>query len=136
MEKLKSDEGFEERLKIQKVAFLLKHLGVAPFTKYNFSMYLRGPYSPDLAREYYEATSGRPAPPRKGWSGKREELLRWFADYDPRWLEVASSIILIGKRYGRINRRETYSILRMSKPWIDRETFEKIASELEERDLL
>jgi uncharacterized protein YwgA len=41
------------RLRVQKAAYLLKYLGVEPFAKYDFSLYINGPYSPELAREYF-----------------------------------------------------------------------------------
>ncbi len=43
---------FEHRLIAQKLIYLLKLKGVA--FCYSFHLYVRGPYSPDLAREYYQ----------------------------------------------------------------------------------
>jgi hypothetical protein len=45
-------DRFEHRLIAQKLVYLLKLKGVA--FAYPFHLYVRGPYSPDLAREYYE----------------------------------------------------------------------------------
>lgn len=38
---------------LQKAVFLLKHLKIHPFTKYKFNLLVRGPYSLDLANDYY-----------------------------------------------------------------------------------
>jgi uncharacterized protein YwgA len=44
---------FARRLRIQKTVYLLQALGYSPTTRYSFSQYVRGPYSPTLARDYY-----------------------------------------------------------------------------------
>ncbi len=44
---------FDSRLRIQKSIYLLGALDYGPAKRYSFSYYLRGPYSPDLARDYY-----------------------------------------------------------------------------------
>ncbi len=42
------------RFRIQKAAYLLKHLGYPPALGYSFNIYHMGPYSPELARAYYQ----------------------------------------------------------------------------------
>jgi len=42
---------FDDRLLLQKSMFLLNRMDIAPF--YNFSMYVRGPYSSGFAKDYY-----------------------------------------------------------------------------------
>jgi len=44
-------EDFDSRLKLQKYVFLARKFGLD--LGYKFSMYIRGPYSPDLAQDYY-----------------------------------------------------------------------------------
>jgi uncharacterized protein YwgA len=46
-------ESFESRLRIQKAVYLFKALGAPAAAGYRFSDYFHGPYSPELAREYY-----------------------------------------------------------------------------------
>jgi len=132
--RLVDERRFEERLKVQKAVFLLRHLRVSPFTRYTFNMYLRGPYSPDLAREYYAPLTNKPVPPPQ-WSKEKEDVLLWFVSHESRWLEIASSILSVKERYPRITENEIYSILRLSKPWVSREEFGKIMRELEEKRL-
>ncbi len=43
---------FNDRLMMQKGCYILNSWGYGPF--YNFSLYIRGPYSPELADDYYE----------------------------------------------------------------------------------
>ena len=42
---------FEQRLKTQKVQYFAQIFGVSPY--YDFNLYLRGPYSPFLARDLF-----------------------------------------------------------------------------------
>jgi uncharacterized protein YwgA len=131
--KLKEPSSFNERLKMQKATFLLKHLGVAPFTSYNFSLYLRGPYSPTLAKEYYALDHVRANPVE---IGNRNKLLKWFISKNTSWLEVASSIIAIKDQYATIEDHMVYSLLKMSKPWVNEEMFNDIRTELASRRLI
>ncbi|MFW9970464.1 MAG: hypothetical protein ACFFDF_09705 [Candidatus Odinarchaeota archaeon] len=48
----KEEKNFQERLIIQKLVFLLKHLGIK--MKYNFNLYKNGPYSAKLTQDYYQ----------------------------------------------------------------------------------
>lgn len=43
---------FENRLKSQKIQYFAQLFGISPI--YSFNLYLRGPYSPDLAHDLYE----------------------------------------------------------------------------------
>ncbi|MCJ7457081.1 hypothetical protein MUP07_10160 [Candidatus Bathyarchaeota archaeon] len=120
--------AFETRLKLQKAAFLLGHLGVTPFTDYPFSMYVSGPYSPLLATEYYHLDGIKPARAKMDRSVTR--VLKWFASKDKRWLEVASSVISIRDRHKGVGKGEVYSVLTLSKPWVTHEYFDSVVTEL------
>ena len=115
------------RLRIQKAAYLLKHLGVEPFAKYDFSLYINGPYSPELAREYFSEKIEEEAPEI---DNDILELLEWFMNHGDKWLEIATSILMIRERYPDIGAEETLSILRLSKPWITDSEFGEILGEL------
>ena len=43
---------FNDRLLMQKGCYILNRWGCGP--EYRYSLYIRGPYSPDLADDYYE----------------------------------------------------------------------------------
>jgi uncharacterized protein YwgA len=126
-EELLSDEDSRGRLRIQKAAYLLKYLGVEPFAKYDFSLYINGPYSPELAREYFSEKIEEEAPEIES---DTLELLEWFMSHGERWLEIATSILMIRERYPEIGAEETLSILRLSKPWITNKEFGEILGEL------
>jgi uncharacterized protein YwgA len=108
---------------------------VAPFTSFNFNLYVRGPYSPDLAECYYHLEA-ETAPVEVKLDREKEELLNWFISHDSKWLEIASSIISIKRTYREIDEDEVYSILEMSKPWVDQQKFVAIYRELENRKLI
>jgi len=135
LEEIKAEDGLESRLKLQKAVLLLKHLGVAPFTSYDFNLYVRGPYSPDLARDYYSMEKDI-APADVKLREEEKELLRWFLSHDSDWLEIASSLIWLRKAYRKAGEEEMYSILKLSKPWVGREEFRKIYRELESRRVI
>ncbi len=46
------DNHFVDRVIIQKIAFISKSLGIK--LNYNFNLYKKGPYCPELTNEYYE----------------------------------------------------------------------------------
>ena len=46
--------SFDGRLRIQKAIYLLKSMGHPVARHYRYNMYLRGPYSPELTRDYYQ----------------------------------------------------------------------------------
>jgi hypothetical protein len=49
----------EDRIRLQKLVYLLKVGGYAPAQEFEFNIYLNGPYSPGLAEVYYAyATDG------------------------------------------------------------------------------
>ncbi len=120
-----SDEAFQHRLKVQKASLLLRHLGISPFRDYSFSLYIEGPYSPELARDIYDGKSLK-------FTADRTTVrrLKWFVNHDSRWLEVASSMIFILERYPDMSRKNVLSLLRLSKPWVTDEMFKEIYGDL------
>jgi uncharacterized protein YwgA len=128
-----SDDAFNDRLRVQKAVFLLNYLGVAPFTGYRFSMYLRGPYSPQLAHDYYHL--GDVEPEALPVDPRGRDLLAWFMGHENSWLEVASSILSIRRRHPQIDRAEIYPILRMSKPWVKDDLYQLVITHLDSKGL-
>ena len=51
-----SNEAFKDRLFMQKGCYILNSWGYGP--KYDYSLYIRGPYSSELADDYYELDGG------------------------------------------------------------------------------
>lgn len=128
---IKDEEAFDDRLRVQKAAFLLKRLGVAPFTRYGFSLYIHGPYSPELAKEYYEGGGVG----LTGIGPGEKATLTWFMSHGNDWLEIASSIMSIEEYDKKIGRDAVYDTVRLSKPWVRRRAFDDVYDELRKHDL-
>jgi len=59
VEAIKDEEGFERRLRVQKIVYLLQgHPEFRRYLNFHFSMYFYGPYSPELAFVYYNELDG------------------------------------------------------------------------------
>jgi uncharacterized protein YwgA len=83
-------EDFDSRLKLQKYVFLARKFGLD--LGYKFSMYIRGPYSPDLAQDYYNLPErGADIPD----SFDRKGFLELVKGKDRAWLEAAATILMI-----------------------------------------
>lgn len=54
--------SFDERLRLQKAMYLLGSMSHPGARRYRFSMYVHGPYSPELAKDYYALQDGKPLP--------------------------------------------------------------------------
>ena len=112
-------------LKLHKAAYFLKLLRVYPFSLYDFDSYIHGPYSTILERDVENTIPNI--------SDRGLELLLWFLDHDNRWLEVATSILMIKESYHDIGDNEVLLILRMSKPWVTDAEFNEIIRQLRDK---
>ena len=85
------DEGFENRLKVQKYVFLAKHFGLD--LGYVYSIHLHGPYSRRLTSDYYKLdvmnTAASAAPPTL----RHKEFMSVLETKSADWLEIAATII-------------------------------------------
>jgi uncharacterized protein YwgA len=133
-EKVISPLGFNARLRVQKAALLLKHLGVRPFTGFEYGLYLRGPYSTDLSSVYYSL--GETSPSEPNVDEQTKGILRWFASNDLTWLEVASSILSIEESHPGISDSDVLLQLQLSKPWVSSPHFTNVLSDLKQRGLV
>ncbi|MGB9762639.1 MAG: hypothetical protein ACPLW7_01275 [Minisyncoccia bacterium] len=86
--------NFDIRLKIQKIVYLLKY--ITKEFNYDFSLYLRGPYSPELAKDYFSITDENIyGNPKQVLSNNSINIVNDLKSKDNIWLEVASTIILM-----------------------------------------
>jgi len=114
-------ETFEDRLRIQKEVYMLRlHPDLAPLLPFEFDMYIRGPYSPELADAYYE--EARPASIEV--TGRAAAFAREILEMDTRTLEVVATLIEIcnyNERFPEFTAEEGLEILREAKPWVTEE---------------
>ena len=94
-------EKFEHRLMLQKYVFISKFFGFNH--GYSHSIYLRGPYSPALADDYYKLADtyslygGDFTKELKGLN--IEKFLNAVEGKDAKWLEIAATILSVYDSY-------------------------------------
>lgn len=91
------NSNFDKRLRLQKVVFLIEHK-TKEFS-YPFSLYLRGPYSKELAKEYYNMTTDSYSESEQSLSEEAKELANILSEKDNLWLEIASTIVMFSDSY-------------------------------------
>jgi len=94
-------EKFEHRLMLQKYVFISKFFGFNH--GYSHTIYLRGPYSPALADDYYklaDSYSSYKEDYTKELGGfNTEKFIEVIEGKDGKWLEIAATILSVYDRY-------------------------------------
>ncbi len=98
---------FNNRLKLQKYVFLLRRYGIDLGYSYNY--YIRGPYSPELADDYYNL------PNIEEEIELPEDFLKLIKNKSERWLELASSLVMVFEKYPGISEEDAIRIVAGSK---------------------
>lgn len=88
--------NFWHRLRLQKYVFIAGFFGFKH--DYNYNMYIKGPYSVELADDYYEL-SRRNILPEREIEFNKEKFVYFVRDRDSRWLEVAATVLSLMKKY-------------------------------------
>ncbi|MGC8505248.1 MAG: hypothetical protein ACP5NK_00855 [Thermoplasmata archaeon] len=89
--------NFDKRLRLQKVVFLIERK--TNDFDYPFSLYLRGPYSRELAKEYYSITDEHYPESEQPLTEESKRLAKILFEKDNLWLEIASTIIMFSDSY-------------------------------------
>jgi uncharacterized protein YwgA len=101
--------SFADRMMLQKTIYLCQQAGV--HLGYRYRWYLRGPYSPDLARDAFalQASRGSGFDETAGWNldeASIETLKKisplWHDKPEsdrPRWLELLASVLFLQRSY-------------------------------------
>jgi len=83
---------FEDRLRTQREVYMMRlHPELEPYLPFKFTMYVRGPYSPDLAKAYYSAAE----PARVDLAGPAADYAREILGTDARVLEAMATLVKI-----------------------------------------
>ncbi|MDR3282762.1 MAG: hypothetical protein LBS92_04035 [Candidatus Methanoplasma sp.] len=118
--------SFNDRLVMQKGCFLLNDMGVLP--RYKFRLYIRGPYSSELADDYYELLKGNMIPSDTDvGSGYIEELSGIMSKGIP-YLEAYSTLILARGYNPEMNASELKDFVLKIKPALKKEVEEAATS--------
>ncbi len=87
---------FNHRLRLQKLVYIAKVLGV-PKLEYSFNLYLHGPYSPELADDYYNLSENIEISEDEVKAFLSNEafcnLIELANGKDGTWLEIAATLI-------------------------------------------
>jgi hypothetical protein len=111
-------DDFNSRLRIQKTVYLLKVLGVKPYSEYDFGYYVRGPYSPDLARDYYSDSEDRLHDPCPTVPRREMDIVIQAANKGNNFLEAVATLHIAWATNPGISGAETISMVRELKPAI------------------
>ena len=84
------NSDFENRLRLQKIVYLLETKYKYLFT-YRFTLYLRGPYSTKLTKDYF-AIDGQNFTSVENIPAEIIKMAKKLNSKDPLWLEIASTI--------------------------------------------
>lgn len=120
--RLKNATETDLRLKVQKIVYLLEYIG-EPGLDYPYSIYLRGPYSTALAKDYYSIDTTE-----KG-SINNEGLAEWFFEKNVLWQEVAATTLMIHKQH-HSKPEDEFEVVKNLKPWVTFDKYLKIIEEL------
>jgi Uncharacterized conserved protein len=120
------DDGLDTRIRIQKVVYFLKRLGLD--LGYEFTLYYHGPYSPTLANDYYllarlgDEEIGRLAElcvEGGVCSDEMDRLLNELNKWDTTALEVAATIAnLLRSPDYRNDLNGAIDHVKFLKPWV------------------
>lgn len=90
------NNNFDKRLRLQKAVFLIEQK--SHDFDYQFSLYLRGPYSKELARDYYSITDNSYIDTDGSLSNDAKKMAEVMFGKDNIWLEIASTIVMFSNK--------------------------------------
>jgi uncharacterized protein YwgA len=91
------DKSFELRLRIQKIMYFLISEKLDKDLNYSYSVYLRGPYSPDLSKDYFNISDEefRTTEDVLGENSQLRTRIEQLNEKDTLWLEIASTLKML-----------------------------------------
>jgi len=121
---------FNHRLKLQKYVFLARRYGID--LGYRFNLYIRGPYSPELANDYYSLKEDMP----KEHVDLPENFFKLVKGKSERWLELAATLVMIKERYPDISDEEMIDLVIGNKPFATTEELKDILKKLKKHNAI
>ena len=103
---------FNNRLKLQKYVFLARKYGFN--LRYSYNLYIHGPYSPQLADDYYALGESAIEPEKITLDEGFIKLIRKKSEW---WLELASTVVTVSERYKGMEDKTIIKLMRNSKPF-------------------
>lgn len=120
---------FNHRLKLQKYVYIARNFGFkAP---YGYSLYIHGPYASSLADDYYAIGDFQ----NEDAVELDERFVKLVKNKSEEWLELASTVVMIRKRYAEISRHKLTELVQTAKPHATTEELNEIIDLLRKYDL-
>jgi uncharacterized protein YwgA len=129
------EDHFENRFKIQKYVFLAGYFDLD--MEYHYNVYIHGPYSSELADDYYELAkehNSRIYPKALPDSFDTKGFYEFVADKNLEWLEVASTLLSLNKSF--TDKSSLLDRITNMKDHIPRDKIKDILSELEQKGFI
>ena len=114
---------FNDRLIMQKGCYILNSLGVGPI--YDYGLYIRGPYSRELADDYYEI---KDIPAETNVSADKIEALKCIFDKGIGYAEAYATVLLLKRNNVGADPERILDRALELKPNLDSEVREAYAS--------
>jgi len=134
---------FNGRLTLQKTIYLLQAFGV--YIGYDFSWYLRGPYSPRLARDGFELQDVYRNFPTKTGKFPEKNIQQRFVKFlhfmknrknNPDKLEILASLHFLKNVHPKMKKENILSIVEQKQSYFTRSMCEKGWTELKKIGLI
>jgi len=123
---------FDHRLKLQKIVYLLQlHPEFSRYLNYPFSMFIYGPYSPELARVYYNISDATVKPVEVSLSEEALDYGRRISSHEAVMLETMATIIEARKVNRNKPLKEILEHVEAIKPY-SRRCLEKALAEIKD----
>ena len=127
-----SEEHFNNRLKIQKYVYLVKYYGLD--MSYDYNTYLHGPYSQQLAWDYYSLAKNPGKYDNAMNATIRDQFFELVGNRDTEWFEVASTLLSLHEYFR--DRESLSNRTANMKERIPIETIQSVLNELEHLKLI
>lgn len=109
--------SFDDRIRLQKYVYLAKKMGLD--FPYNFNLYIHGPYSKELADDYYKLDSiKRKLTPMQ----LPEDFIEFLQGKDTPWLEVAATTVFMMERNPEISDEKLVLYVKIAKGFAEEDT--------------
>jgi len=126
---------FSNRLRLQKIIYLMQADGFS--FGYNFSYYLRGPYSTDLTSDGFNADFKSIKPLEFSDQAQEDKFIKFIEFISPHqeaddWLEIAASIHLLHKLYPSKSEAELIIDVKNKSSEMRKKDYEELSSIIKE----
>ncbi|NIA09352.1 MAG: hypothetical protein GWP10_06400 [Nitrospiraceae bacterium] len=122
---------FNNRLKLQKYVFLARKYGFN--LRYSYNLYIHGPYSPQLADDYYALGESAIEPEKITMEEGFIKLIKKKSDW---WLELASTVVMVSERYTDMEDKTMIKLMRNSKPFASEDEIGDVISKLRKANVV